>query len=104
MNWSGEIDLLEYETLLDQLNSPYLNLKASKPVFCNVLSVKRTEFYQAQAVGYKPEKVFEIKIEDFEEKYNYVRYQGKDYSILRTYQADLRTIELTCVGKTNERI
>ena len=102
MNWRDEITLLEYKKEEDSLKSPYLCLKSSKSIFCDVLSVKRTEFYQAQAVGYKPEKVFKVKQIDFDEKYNYVKYNEKEYQILRTYEPNAVDIELTCIGKINE--
>lgn len=53
-------------------------------VFANKKSVKQSEFYQAAGVGLKPEFVFEIKSFEYEEN-RYIRYNGKMYSILRTY-------------------
>lgn len=102
MQWGDILILEEYVSENDSLNSPYLSKKSSKEVFCNVKSVKRAEYYQAQSLGYKPEKVFIVKIADFEEKYNYVLFNSKEYSILRTYKINSEDIELTCVGKTYE--
>jgi len=55
-----------------------------RQVFANKKSVRQSEFYQAANVGLKPELIFEINSFEFnnDEK---VKYQGKEYSIIRTY-------------------
>lgn len=57
-----------------------------RQVFAGLRSVGRTEFYQAQAVGYKPELVFVLADYldyDFE---SLVKYDGKLFRVLRTYR------------------
>jgi len=55
------------------------------PVYANKKSIKQAEFYKAAGVGLSPEMMFEIH--SFEYSGNqYVRYDGKIYSILRTYE------------------
>lgn len=58
----------------------------AREVFCGLRSVSRSEFYQANATGYKPELVFVLA--DF---YDYndetlVDYNGQRYRVIRTYR------------------
>jgi len=65
-----------------------------REVFCEVRSVGMKEKYQAQAIGLLPELVFVLADYyeyDDEQK---VRYQGKEYRILRTYIKNTHEIEL----------
>lgn len=54
-------------------------------VYANKKSVRQSEFYQAANAGLKPELVFEVHSFEFnnEEK---IKYNGKEYSIIRTYE------------------
>lgn len=59
---------------------------SARAVFCGLRSVGRTEFYQANATGYKPELVFVLA--DF---YDYndetlIDYNGQRYRVIRTYR------------------
>ena len=57
-------------------------------VFANKKSVKQSEFYQASLVGLKPELVFEIRSEEYDD-HELVRHPAGDdgtiYHIIRTY-------------------
>ena len=58
----------------------------TREVFCGLRSVGRSEFYQANATGYKPELVFVLA--DF---YDYAEetladYNGIRYRVIRTYR------------------
>lgn len=63
-------------------------------IFCNEKSVKSNEFYQAQALGMKPEIVLEILVEEYN-KEKYVKYEDEEYKVLRTYKTSSEKIELT---------
>lgn len=57
-----------------------------REVFCGLRSVTRSEFYQANATGYKPELVFILA-----DYYDYngetlVDYDGQRYRVIRTYR------------------
>jgi SPP1 family predicted phage head-tail adaptor len=56
-----------------------------KEVFANKKSIRQSEFYQAANVGLKPELLFEVYSFEFnnDEK---VRFNGKEYSIIRAYE------------------
>lgn len=57
-----------------------------REVFCGLRSVGRTEFYQANATGYKPELVFVLAdyLEYSDE--TLVDHNGQRYRIIRTYR------------------
>lgn len=78
----------------------------SRTVFAKLMSIGMTEFYQAQAVGVKPEIKFVIP--DYleyqgEEKILYAPYQGseEEYRILRTYRNG-NELEITCYRGNEE--
>lgn len=73
-----------------------------REVFANKKSVRQSEFYQASTVGLKPELVFEIRSIEFnnDEK---VRYNEKEYSIIRAYEKG-ETTELTVTSHVGSEV
>lgn len=65
------------------------------PVFVNVKSVTRSEFYTAQTVGYDPQIVFEIA--DYYDYNNqaFVEYNKELYKVIRTYRTNI-SLEIVC--------
>ena len=62
--------------------------------YCEELSVTRSEYYEAENVGYRPEIVLKLaKASDFANELR-VRYQGKIYDIIRNYPTNDGGIEL----------
>lgn len=64
-------------------------------VYADVKSPTRTEFYQSYKAGLKASVVFRVytdELSDAEE----VLYNGKRYSIIRTYMPDINHTEITC--------
>lgn len=62
-----------------------------RPVFCEVVSIGMTEFYQAQATGLRPEIKFILA--DYldyngEQALKYQQFAGteQEYSVIRTYR------------------
>lgn len=89
---------------LDQYGDPTFT-ENFKEVFCNVLSIGTTEFYQAQTSGVKPE--IKISIADY---YDYdgeeeVELEDIRYKVLRTYRGlGSNILEITLYGGVrNER-
>jgi SPP1 family predicted phage head-tail adaptor len=69
----------------------------NRNVYAVLQGVKRNEFYQAQALGLKPEIVFSVH--DFEyhgEKI--VEHEGKRWNVIRSYPARGERLELICNG------
>jgi len=73
-----------------------------KEVFCQVDSVTRTEFYQGGRNGLNPEMVFTMFFGDYDDE-RIIEWNGKQYSVYRTYLTRNDTIELYCErrGGTN---
>ena len=65
-----------------------------KKRFCKEMSVTRSEYYDAENVGYKPEIVLKLgRASDFANELR-VRYQGNIYDIIRNYPTRDGGIEL----------
>lgn len=71
-----------------------------KEVYCNEKSIKASEFYQAQALGMKPEVNLELMIADYN-KETHVKYEGEEYRVLRTFKTSKERIELTLIRGVN---
>lgn len=75
----------------------------SKMVFCNIMSIGSTEFYQAQSCGIKPE--IKIVLADY---YDYNNEQtividNIRYKVLRTYRTlGTNELEITLYGGVRE--
>ncbi len=81
----------------DEYGDPVYVLEKTE-VYGEKKSVKRSEFYQAQTSGYKPEIVFEIADrEDYSDQPE-VEYNNKLYKVLRTYETKASTLEIICYG------
>ncbi len=63
------------------------------PVFAELKSIGRSEFYQAAGTGYKPEKIFEVHAFEFGD-HEYVKHDGTIYKVIRTYSNNPEIIEL----------
>ena len=77
-----------------------ISTSTERTIFAEVKSIRRDEFYQAQAVGLKPEIKFVIA--DFadyegEKKLKYAPFGGTEeiYTILRTYRTNYQ-LEIVC--------
>lgn len=69
-----------------------------REVFANKKSIKQSEFYQAATIGLKPEILFEVYSVEFNDDEK-VRYNGKEYSILRTYdKGEITELTVTRFG------
>lgn len=66
-----------------------------RKVLCTVESVTRSEFYNALNVGIRPERVFRIPIGDAYHEERLVEFHGKRYRVIRTYEAEDGSLELT---------
>ena len=85
---------------LDTLGKPNKTFE-KKEVFCNVKGVKRNEFYQAQAQGYRPELCVEIREADYERE-GHFEYDERMYRVIRTYPVKNECIELICQSLVND--
>lgn len=79
---------------LDSLRKPY-KVYEKHEVFVNEKGVKRNEFYQASAQGYRPELCVEIRAADYKRE-THIEYDGIMYRIIRTYPVKNECLELIC--------
>lgn len=77
-----------------------ISTSTERTIFAEVKSIRQDEFYQAQAIGLKPEIKFVIA--DFadyegEKKLKYAPFGGTEevYTILRTYRTNYQ-LEIVC--------
>lgn len=77
-----------------------ISVKAEREVLAKLLSVGQGEFYQAQALGLKPELKFRIADYMDYEGEKTVKYEDKEYEILRTYRDGIN-LEITLKGDVN---
>lgn len=94
--WNNTCKLGMYEEKVNEIGDLIKNINFNKEVFCNEKSVRYSEFYQAQAVGMKPEIILEIMAVDYE-KEKYVMYEEEKYTVLKTYKKSSEKIELTLI-------
>lgn len=72
-------------------------------VFASTKSVTAKDFYLAGQQGHKPQIVFIVHKYEYNEQ-NIIDYNGKRYSVFRTYEIEDGRIELHCevkIGKHN---
>ena len=95
-------DILELINITYSQNSigDTLENKTYTEIFGKRKSIKQSEFYQAQATGLKPEIAFEVYSFEYNDE-KYVRYNNKEYKVLRTYQNSIDTIEIVLEGVVN---
>ena len=75
-----------------------------REVFADKQSIRQSEFYQAAATGLRPELMFVVRTVDYnqESKLKWpATDEGKEYTIIRTYDKDGELIELICQGVVN---
>jgi SPP1 family predicted phage head-tail adaptor len=94
MRWGDIITLISMTYSVNDLGDT-IETKTSKQVYANKTSVKRSEFYQAMAIGLKPEVVFEMRLIDYSEEKKLI-YESEEYNVIRTYSKDGEIVELVC--------
>lgn len=98
MMWREIVELIELTAAPDGVGG-WTETETVRTVFADQKSVRSTEFYQAHAVGLKPEIVLAIRHIDYNGE-SRVRWSGKVYDVLRTYSKNGEVLELTCAKRT----
>ncbi len=98
--YNDMIYLLEYDEAVNEYGDPIKTLKNERQIFASIKSIGYSEFYQASAVGMKPEIKFEIA--DYMDYHGemYLEYtadgiNSEVYSIIRTYRVG-NLLEIVC--------
>lgn len=69
--------------------------EATREVFCEVKSVRRSEFYGAMAIGVEPELTFKVYVKEEYQGERLLCFEGQRYEIIRTFDTDDGGVELT---------
>ena len=92
--WSNELTLISETYVTDEIKN-MIPVETNTNVFCNVKSVRASEFYNAANVGLKPELVFVIHPYEYSGEKK-VKFNDKEYRVIRTYKVNSEEMELTC--------
>lgn len=93
--WSDVVYLLS-ETMVENEMGDIIPITDSRMVYANKNSVRQSEFYQSQALGLRPELVFEVRSVEYAGEPK-AKYEEKTYRIIRTFNKGEIT-ELICEG------
>lgn len=71
-----------------------------KEIFAEKKSIGASEFYQAHSEGLKPEFKFIIHPSEYNRKTDgpHIKYDGEQFKIIRTYEVNQETLEITVEG------
>jgi SPP1 family predicted phage head-tail adaptor len=96
MRFDKVIYLISVTTSENDIGDP-IETPVKRQTFAEKKSVRQSEFYQAAATGLKPELTFVIWSREYggEQK---LEYDGKTYTIIRTYSKNGELVELICTG------
>lgn len=97
VTYDYELKLIQKDTDYDEIGNP-IPVENPVPILCGKKSVGRTEFYDAAANDLKPVIIFEIHGYEYNGETE-VEFEGKRYTIMKTYEVDFETLELTCEVK-----
>ena len=70
----------------------------SKEVWADRHSVTRTEFYAAQGSRVRTDIGFTVKLADYSGQTE-IEYKGIIYDVVRSFELDLDTVDLTCARR-----
>lgn len=100
--YSDIVYLISEETTgTDERNDPVIT-KTEKLVYVDEKGVTQTEFYQSKAQDLKPSFRFEMRRIDYEGEER-LKYNDKEYDIIRTFAKNKDFIELICQGVVNKK-
>ena len=97
------ISLITVTTTENELGDT-IEVSTERQVFADKQSIRQSEFYQAAATGLRPELMFVVRTIDYnqESKLKWpATDEGKEYTIIRTYDKDGELTELVCQGVVN---
>ena len=94
MLWSDIAELISYTEEKDDIGDTIL-VPSFKEIFVNKKSVRQNEYYQALSAGLNPEIMIEVRSIDYEDEKD-LKYNNKNYNIMRVYDKNGETTELIC--------
>jgi SPP1 family predicted phage head-tail adaptor len=100
MTYDHELKLISKTTEANDIGDS-IATETETVILCGLKSVGRTEFYQANASGLRPERIFVIHGYEYSGQQT-AEFEGVRYSVIRTYETSFEEMELTCAGLVNE--
>lgn len=97
----NELITLMNVTYTENALGDYIESSVNRTVFVNKKSVSQSEFYQAAATGLKPEVKFEVRTIEYQGEQKFL-YNGKVYTIIRTFEKEDELTELIGSGVVGE--
>ena len=92
--FSEVIELISFNTSIDE-NGFEISTETKEEVFADKKSVRSTEFYEAQKLGYKLSVMFVIRPYEYNGQ-EYIYYENNKYKIERTYEKNTEQLEIIC--------
>jgi len=89
----SDVILLIRETFEQDETGVEQPVRESRPVYCQVNSITRSEFFEAGRSGLNPEFMFSMFFGDYAGE-TIVEYAGKRYAVYRTYRGRNDTLEV----------
>lgn len=92
--FSEVLELIKMVSDIDE-NGFEVHSEIKTEVFADKKSIRATEYYEAERLGYKLSLMFIIKPYEYDNQ-EYLYYENQKYKIERTYQKDTENLELIC--------
>lgn len=86
------LKLISYTESKDKYGMP-VKVSSETEIFCKVDSISRAEFNVASQNGLQPQWKFVIRAKEYSGE-KVVEFEGKKFSVYRTYQSSLDDMEL----------
>lgn len=99
MRFDKVIKLITMTTSTNEIGDP-IEVLAERQTFAEKKSVRQSEFYQATATGLQPELTFVVWQREYKGEPQ-LEYEGKTYTIIRTFAPNDKEMELVCSGLVN---
>ena len=94
-NWRDVVGLIAVNKVKNEYGERVDVDSAPREVMANEKSVGSREFYQAAAVGMKPEVIIEMYKGEYDNEPK-LSHNGTVYHVIRTFSRNGEKIELTC--------
>ena len=92
--FSEVLELIDIVSDVDE-NGFELSIEVKTEVFADKKSIRSSEFYEAQKLGYKLSAMFVIKPYEYNNQ-EYIYYENQKYKIERIYEKDTENLEIIC--------
>ena len=102
MNGDNVVELVGVEYSTDAIGQRVAS-ETRREVFATVQSVTASEFFAGGQNGLRPDKRFTVFSPDYEGEEQLI-FNGRRYSIYRTYERPDEQTELYCELKTGDRV